>query len=93
MQCQRIDKRVPEDISIVCLDPVQNNGFTGISFCTFGADQRLLGEIAVKKLLERIGDRSKKEKRAVSAANIVIEPTRIEGNSVRQMDCGVQREI
>lgn len=85
IQCKKIGKSIPLDLSMVCLDPVQTNWFPEISLCTFGADQWMLGEAAVEQILSRIREHPGRQAPPASSANVVLEPTYIEGNSVRKI--------
>lgn len=83
IQCRNIGKRIPQDMSLVCLDPVQTNLLPEITFCTFGADQRTLGQTAVLQMLSRIQTRALRKTQPPVSNHIVLEPIYIQGNSVR----------
>lgn len=87
LQCRKLGKRIPEDLSLISLDPVQASMIPEISFSTFGANQRALGQAAVKQMLERIQARksSKQDAQPYISSNIIIEPTFFEGNSVQKL--------
>lgn len=79
-QCQALGKRIPEELSLVCLDPVQNERVPGLTLTTFGTNQRALGEAAVTQMLTRI--QARKSSGQAYSSNIVLEPTYVEGTSV-----------
>lgn len=82
-QCQILGKRIPDDLSLVCLDPVQNERIPGLTLTTFGTNQRALGEAAVAQMLLRI--QARKSSRQPYSSNIVLEPTYLKGSSVRNI--------
>lgn len=85
LQCKSLKKSIPDDISLLSLDPVQTSKIPGITFTTSGTDQQLFGETAVKQMLERI--RMRKEnlqaEKKYSSTNIVLEPVFKPGNTVK----------
>lgn len=82
VQCRKLGKQIPNDLSLVCLDPVQSNWIPEITFCTYGAEQHCLGQVAVEQMLRRIEMR-KKHKEQAESNTIVVEPSFVKGNSVR----------
>lgn len=85
IQCRKLGKQIPQDLSIVSLDPVQTSQLPEITFSTFGASQQALGEAAVDQMLTRIQARKlyRNGEKRYSSSNIIIEPTYIEGNSIQ----------
>lgn len=87
IQCRKLGKQIPRDLSMISLDPVQTSQLPEICFSTFGASQRALGKAAVHQMLTRIQARksAKQSGEHYSSSNIIIEPSYIEGNSVRRL--------
>lgn len=85
-QCQSLGKHIPQDLSLVCLDPIQTERIPGLTLTTFGADQRTLGEVAVKQMLSRI--QARKDAAQSYSSNIVLEPLQTEGTSVCRLKHG-----
>lgn len=85
-QCRQLGKPIPEEMSMVCLDPVRANWLQGITFSTFGASQEVMGEAAVKQMLARIQARkdARQGTQLPPTSNIVLEPSYVEGTSVRE---------
>lgn len=83
-QCCQMGISIPESLSLVSLDPVQEQIFPGITFCSFGASQQMLGKAAAEQLLARIDARAGNKEGLLqfSNTNIVLDISFTEGNSV-----------
>ena len=86
-QCRKMGLSIPDSLSLVSLDPVQEATSPEIDFCSFGAPQHLLGKAATEQLFTRIQARnsSKSGLLQISNTNIVLDPVFTAGSSVRDL--------
>lgn len=79
-QCQVLGKQVPDDLSLVCLDPIQTERIPGMTLAMFGTEPKAIGEAAVTQMLRRI--QARKAATTAYSSHIVLEPSFLDGSSV-----------